>query len=230
MQKRFLVLTSFLSLIALTAFSYKGFDFIAPVVPGTSFAPDEVGLIVFDSNTNSFYGRGTDSSPNDWLQLNNSTGDTIPAGTLLPFAGPTAPTGYIPCDGRALSRTVYSNLFSAIGTAYGEGDGSSTFNIPDLRGRFLRGLDDGAGNDPDASTRTASGTGGNTGDNVGSLQTDELSSHTHSSPSYYMQTNGGGYSVGGGSSLSINNNLTINSTGGNETRPKNVAVNYIIKY
>lgn len=58
------------------------------------------------------------------------------------------PTGWIPADGRALSRTTYAALFSAIGTAYGSGDGSTTFNVPDLRGEFLRGWDSGRGIDP----------------------------------------------------------------------------------
>lgn len=59
-----------------------------------------------------------------------------PSGALMPFAGSAAPTGYLICDGSAISRTTYGTLFSAIGTSYGTGDGSTTFNLPDLRGRM----------------------------------------------------------------------------------------------
>lgn len=58
-----------------------------------------------------------------------------PPGTLKPFAGAAAPTGWLLCDGTAVSRTTYADLFAALGTAYGVGDGASTFNLPDLRGR-----------------------------------------------------------------------------------------------
>jgi phage-related tail fiber protein len=94
----------------------------------------------------------------------------IPSGSLQAFAGSTAPAGWLLCDGSAVSRTIYGALFSAISTAWGYGDNSTTFNLPDLRGRFLRGRDAGIARDPDRATRTAANTGGNTGDAVGSIQ------------------------------------------------------------
>lgn len=94
----------------------------------------------------------------------------VPSGTILPFGGVTAPAGWLLCDGSAISRTTYANLYSAIGVVWGSGDGSSTFHLPDLRGRFIRGRDGGAARDPDRTARTAANTGGNTGDNVGSVQ------------------------------------------------------------
>lgn len=63
----------------------------------------------------------------------------IPSGVVFPFAGSTAPYGYLICDGRAVSRTDYASLFLMIGTSHGIGDGSATFNLPDYRGNFLRG-------------------------------------------------------------------------------------------
>jgi microcystin-dependent protein len=69
-----------------------------------------------------------------------------------------------------VSRTTYANLFAAIGTAHGSGDGVTTFTLPDYRGRFLRGVDEGAGRDPDAPSRTAPSPGGNSGDAVGSIE------------------------------------------------------------
>ena len=69
-------------------------------------------------------------------------GTSIPSGVVLPFAGSgTVPTGFLLCNGAAVSRTTYADLFTTIGTTYGVGDGSTTFNIPDFRGRFLRGYD-----------------------------------------------------------------------------------------
>lgn len=62
-------------------------------------------------------------------------------GTVLPFAGSAAPSGWLLCYGQAVSRATYANLFAAIGTAFGVGDGSTTFNVPDLRGRVPAGLD-----------------------------------------------------------------------------------------
>lgn len=73
--------------------------------------------------------------------------DSVPIGTIDWFAMSTAPAGYLECDGSAVSRSTYSALFSKIGTLYGVGDGSSTFNLPDLRGRFARGWDHGANRD-----------------------------------------------------------------------------------
>ena len=98
-----------------------------------------------------------------------------PIGTVVPFAGPVNEAqletqGWMYCNGNSVSRTTYPELVNAIGTAFGEGDGSSTFNLPDLRGRFQRGVSHGSGNDPDVLLRRASGSGGNIGDKVGSIQ------------------------------------------------------------
>lgn len=103
----------------------------------------------------------------------------IQPGTILPFAGTTAPPGWLLCDGSAVSRIVYANLFQKISTNFGNGDGSSTFNLPDMRGRFERGRDGGIGRDPDRTTRVASNPGGNTGDAVGSAQDHIFNSHSH---------------------------------------------------
>ena len=71
----------------------------------------------------------------------------IPSGAVMYFAGQTAPTGWLKANGAAVSRTAYAALFAAIGTTYGTGDGRTTFNLPDLRGEFIRGWDDGRGID-----------------------------------------------------------------------------------
>ena len=89
----------------------------------------------------------------------------VPSGTVLYFAGQTAPAGWLKANGAAVSRTAYAALFAAIGTTYGAGDGRSTFNLPDLRGEFLRGWDDGRGVDA--------------GRVFGSAQAHALQSHQH---------------------------------------------------
>ena len=89
----------------------------------------------------------------------------VPSGAVLYFAGRTAPAGWLKANGAAVSRTAYAALFAAIGTTYGAGDGRSTFNLPDLRGEFLRGWDDGRGVDA--------------GRVFGSAQAHALQSHQH---------------------------------------------------
>lgn len=169
---------------------------------------------------------------------------TIPAGTIVAYGGTTTPTGWLICNGSTVSRTGNAALFAAIGTNYGSGDGSTTFNLPDFRGRFLRGFDGGIGRDPNAGTRAISNPGGNSGNAVGSLQTDAFQGHWHE-----LRENGTGGLFGSAaaqSGLGINT-LVLNigassyasntfSDGSNgtprispETRPVNVYVNYIIK-
>lgn len=109
---------------------------------------------------------------------------TVPSGTVLPFAGSTAPSGYQLCYGQAISRTTYASLFSAIGTTYGAGDGSTTFNVPDLRGRAIAGQDDMGGVSADRLTDQSGGLDGDTlgasgGAETHTLTEAQLASHTH---------------------------------------------------
>lgn len=142
--------------------------------------------------------------------LQNGLGTT---GAIQYFAMNTAPTGWLKANGAAVSRTTYANLFSAIGIQYGAGDGSTTFNLPDLRGEFLRGWDDGRGVD--------------SGRAFGSAQGQAIQSHTHTTPSVVTINGGGSFGNPAGS-------CTIESgtgaTGGPETRPRNVALLACIKY
>jgi phage-related tail fiber protein len=84
-----------------------------------------------------------------------STGNAVPPGSVVAFVGSNAPSGWLLCDGSAVSRTTYASLFAAIAITHGGGDGVATFNLPDYRGRFLRGVDGTAGRDPDSANRTA---------------------------------------------------------------------------
>jgi microcystin-dependent protein len=107
-----------------------------------------------------------------------------PIGGLMPYAGLTAPSGWILCYGQAISRTTYAALFAIISTTYGTGDGSTTFNLPDLRGRTIAGQDDMGGSSANRLTNQTGGLNGDTlGDTGGSethtLTTAQLASHTH---------------------------------------------------
>jgi len=148
------------------------------------------------------------------------------SGTGLVFIAVTAtvPTGYLECDGSAISRATYAALFAIISDDYGEGDGSTTFNIPDYRGRFLRGWAHGQTTDPDAATRTDRGDGTD-GDVVGSKQADELKAHTHQTYQFLSNNAANGSNDYGLSAWTV-----TGSTGGAETRPININVMFVIKY
>jgi len=145
-----------------------------------------------------------------------------PSGCVMAFAGTSAPTGWLECNGSAVSRTTYSTLFSVISTTYGIGDGISTFNLPDMRGEFLRGWDHGRGVDPGRAS--------------GSNQDEEIKSHSHNlnmnpvsgSPGIGTKGVDGRDQVNATALFDPLYNYT-SSTGGTETRPRNVAMMYIIK-
>ena len=148
-----------------------------------------------------------------------------PPGTVIAFAGTSVPSGWLLCDGGAVSRSQYAALFFAIGTVHGQGDGT-TFNLPDYRGRFLRGVDGQSGRDPDKSTRVAPAPGGNSGNLVGSVQSDAFARHHHNLNSY------SDVGLNNRSARGTNNILTnpTDEVGGNETRPINSYVQYIVRY
>lgn len=155
-------------------------------------------------------------------------------GAVIAVAG-TCPAGTLEADGSAISRTTYNKLFTKIGITHGQGDGSTTFNIPDYRGRFLRGHANGSANDPDRASRTAMNTGGNTGDNVGSIQTSQYTSHTHTYDSITSSASNPGTSIATTDSAGATKFLlkTLNasntgSSGGNETRPVNAYVKFCV--
>lgn len=144
----------------------------------------------------------------------------IPTGGILPYAGTTAPSGFLLCDGSAINRTTYTPLFTVISTTYGIGDGSTTFNVPDFRSRVIVG----AG--PVQGGLSARNRGGIGGEETHVLTVAELATHTH--------TTGGGGGSGSVSPWGAGNSQpgTVGSTGSNaghnNIQPFGVA-NYIIK-
>ena len=141
--------------------------------------------------------------------------DDIFVGMVAYFPMSSAPTGWLKANGAAVSRTTYAKLFARLGSP-NTGDGSTTFNLPDMRGEFVRGWDDGRGVDA--------------GRGIGTAQTDDLKSHTHAL-GYQSGTPGGG--AFGVPTVYATPNKTdgvVFSTGGTETRPRNIALLACIKY
>jgi len=153
--------------------------------------------------------------------VNDLTSSALPVGIVIWFANSTLPSGFLKCNGAVVSRTAYSSLFNAIGTTFGAGDGSTTFNLPDLRGEFIRGWDDGRGVD---ASRI-----------FGSAQTHQANSL------YQVMNNAGGGSPG---TFTIPDNGSWSGSlitawaesylrfrkSGLETRPRNTALLPCIKY
>lgn len=166
-------------------------------------------------------------------------GVAIPTGTVIWVAASSAPAGYVKCNGAALSRTTYSDLFAAIGTTFGTGDGSTTFNVPDLRGEFIRGWDDGRGVDTPRTLGSAQSAAYASHAHSGSTSSD--GAHTHTVDASNVSTFGAGTgkvmldNTGTGtapttsSAGSHSHTFTTSSAGGSETRPRNVALLACIK-
>ncbi len=154
----------------------------------------------------------------------------LPIGSVVMWTNEDMPSGWLLCDGSIYAQRLYPELFAQVGHSFGacpkshDYDPAKQFFVPDLRGRFVRGVDSGAGRDPDAGERRDMQCDHDVGDQVGSVQKDEFAWHTHSysrfpgvrgeiaSGTYWAQTGG-----------------TTGGTGGRETRPKNAYLYFIIK-
>lgn len=142
------------------------------------------------------------------------------AGMIQMFAGSTAPTGWLICDGSAVSRTTYATLFSVIGTSYGTGDGSTTFNLPDMRGKFPLGV---------SSSHPITGTGSSGGAETVTLTTNEMPSHHHD-VTYAQYNRGTGSSTTSALQYTGYTKQTSDTGGGqaHENMPPYRTVNFII--
>lgn len=153
------------------------------------------------------------------------SGDTLPIGAIMPFGSDTIPDNWLLCNGQAVSRTDYQELFNTIGITYGSGDGFTTFNLPDLQGKIPVGLDE---NDTDFDTL------GNTGgEKKHQLTVDEIPAHSHVTEDYFE---GGGGTPGVWAVRSLSNlegyKHGVTNTGGNQSHnilQPYIVQNYIIK-
>lgn len=172
--------------------------------------------------------------------LGGSSSGAVPSGSVTAYAGSSAPSGWLLCYGQAISRTTYATLFAAIGTAYGTGDGSTTFNIPDLRGRAPFGKDDMGGTAANRLTAAGAGITGTTlgasgGAETVTLTVAQLAAHSHSA-----STNALAMGSAGSGAPSMQNqdtspataSVSIGSTGSDsahQNTPPALVLNYIIK-
>ncbi|MES7593418.1 phage tail protein, partial [Cutibacterium acnes] len=140
------------------------------------------------------------------------------------FAMMTPPPGWLQCNGAAVSRVSFAHLFSAIGTAYGSGDGTTTFNVPDLRGEFVRGWD--AGRGVDAGRTLGSKQGARTGSAGLEDFTEIRSAYAYGTVEFNVFAPKPGHPNYGGTTA-YRSGLTPSAIG--ETRPRNVALMYCIK-
>ena len=190
------------------------------------------------------------ASPYALYVKNTSNGP--PTGTVTPFAGAAEPDGWLICNGQALSSATYPELFAVLGTTYGNGSSGinggagKNFNVPDLRGEFVRGLDEGRGIDSGRAIGTVQGgstkapsngfTGTTNSTGAHSQPVPVLStgdpSHIHAGSEAapgYNQTSGS-YTVTTSSAGAHTHNVSVTGAGDAETRPRNVSMNYIITY
>lgn len=117
-------------------------------------------------------------------ETGGATGDTLPAGSVIPYIKAIAPENWLVCDGSAVSRTDYSELFNVIGTTFGTGDGSTTFNLPNLKGKTIVGLD--------SSDTDFNQIGKTLGEKTHTLTVAEMPSHNHSMGSFNQYNDGTG--------------------------------------
>lgn len=159
--------------------------------------------------------KGDDGSPGP----PGIASDNIPAGTVIISASASPPTNFLRCNGAQVSRTSYADLFTAIGTSQGTGNGTTTFNVPNYRGCFLRGVDNLRGLDPNRT--------------LGSFQNHALQRFSVTFPVYSRQTYNSSAGVDGAAYTYSPDTYTATISGANfanETRPVNVAVEFYIKY
>ena len=172
------------------------------------------------------------------------TDEKTPVSAVMYFPRATAPSGWMKANGAAISRTAYAALFAVIGTSFGAGDGFNTFNLPDLRGEFIRGFDDGRGADPGRALNTAQAGQNQAHGHV--ARTAASGEHQHDSA--WGESSGAPYGVARynakGSASTDNDNqsyltssagrhehaVTVDASGGNESRPRNIALLACIKY
>ncbi|MBC8984099.1 tail fiber protein [Pseudomonas lurida] len=164
----------------------------------------------FGLDTDNQFKVGGWSMGQSYLLWHGGNCDLVGSVSYFIMNGP--PNGFIKANGAAISRTAYANLFAKVGTMYGAGDGSTTFNVPDLRGEFVRGFDDARGVDVNRV--------------FGSNQAQDIQPHTHTVYSSGNNTSYGYQGTGSGPGVYV----ATSSAGVTETRPRNVALLACIKY
>jgi microcystin-dependent protein len=191
---------------------------IGGVKPGAGTGVTGDGTLFLEPATNSsiggvIVGNGLNVSGSGVLAVDAVPPGSVPSGTVQWFAGPTPPTGWVYCDGTTFLIATYPALYAVIGRIYSAlATPANSFKVPDLRGQFLRGWDN----------RATGGT--DSGRVFGSYQNDEFASHSHT----YVDNLAPGFGLTS-TGFSAAQDTQTGATGGNETRPKNIAMLPIIK-
>lgn len=223
--------------------------FIRKIDFNNSNLPSNTGVLEIKKIDSENFTVSIKDGNKEWTNIGNTNkwesnqDDKSPVGTIISFAGINPPNGYLLCNGQEILRSEYQSLFDVIGTNYGDGDGETTFNVPDLRGVFLRGLDNGRGID---NERTLGTTQNSSAPNIGGVVLGvegggyplntrpdaangafwwDTSTYTgiihdgsgHTSNTYALK-------------MDASRNSEVYNNEVNEIRPINVAINYIIKY
>ena len=170
---------------------------------------------------------------NQFQELYVKAIDNLPIGTIVEYGGSTAPNGFLLCQGQAIPRAEFRELFAVIGTTYGAGDGSTTFNLPDRQGLIAIGAGTHTDTNGDSKTFVL---GQEYGEYNHTLTINEMPNHNHNliGEMYALKANSGSQEFGSGSarSLNIKDILGIGSTGGSQAHnnlPPTTATNFIIK-
>ena len=216
--------------------SVNGGSTISVVKPTTSGTSLLTGAEVVAGNV---VGVTYYSTTGQFQLITNNINVATPPGQVATYAMTSCPSGWLAADGSAISRTTYAILYSNIGSTWGNGDGSTTFNVPDLRGVFLRGT--GTNANP-----TVVAAGGAIGQAVGTYAADTYLNHTHTDAGHthsYTTPSSNSQAIGGSGSNYYNTgsaatnttgmgyaSIQASTTGGTETKPKNYGVLYCIKY
>lgn len=152
--------------------------------------------------------------------------DGVPVGTVMDYAGGTAPTNYALCYGQAISRTDFAALFAILGVLYGAGDGSTTFNLPDLRGRVVAGKDDMGGTLAARLTSLPNTLGASGGAQSHTLSVNEMPSHSHDMLGFSGARNNGAGPAGSSDVGTANTNMT--QATGNGQAHNNVQPTFVL--
>jgi len=158
----------------------------------------------------------------------NLTGiEGIPTATIVPWSSASVPTGFLECNGAAVSRSTYSALFAIVGTTYGAGDGASTFNLPNLSDNVAVGKSNNKALASTGGANTVTSTGNVGGSTANAtLSTAQLASHSHNTN--VRKERGGPYSTGGFYPYSQNNTVPFNSgnAGSGQGHSHNMSANF----
>lgn len=189
---------------ASTAFVQAALAALVDSSPGTLDTLNELAAALGDDPNFAATITAALANKADTTAVTAAVAAAVPAGVIMDFAGTTAPTGYLMCYGQPVNRTVYAELFAAIGTTYGAGDGATTFNLPDARGRVVAGKDDMGGTSANRLTGASGGVngdvlGGTGGAETHTLTAAQLPAHNHTASTTIASGGAHQHDIPGGS-------------------------------